>query len=157
MANAFRHSLWQAGVASKYGSDVAEAAGNSHESYTNVDLSQRTFKGEDALQDADQTIDLLNNSLARGIGTKNSNTSTKDLAVITLDFFHEKGFFVATTNKDKSVSIKQTKLTDSQYKTAMDIIKGLNENGNTKEQQTSEDKKKLEQQQQTNMRTLIRN
>ncbi len=146
--NAFRHGLWQATITSKFGSDIAKKAGDAHEDNPFVDLSQRKFSGKDALSNADQTIDLLNNQIGREIGKDNPDASMKDLAMKTLDYFHENGLFTATTNKDGSVTIGQTKITDDQYKTLASVFQQLNDNALSSKEQEEKDaeaKKKNEE------------
>jgi hypothetical protein len=46
-----------------------------HETNPNVDLSVRTFTGKNALSQADQSIDLLNNQIGRSIGAANADAS----------------------------------------------------------------------------------
>ena len=52
----------------KFGSRVALEAGNAHEKDPFTNLSVRTFS---SLDDADQTVDLLNNQIGRRIGSLN--------------------------------------------------------------------------------------
>lgn len=78
--NAERHTLWQATITAKYGSDIATQIGNAHEDNPNVDLSVRSFSGKGALEQADQTIDLLNNQIGRSIGEANPGASMAQLA-----------------------------------------------------------------------------
>ena len=58
-ANAFRHALWQATIANRYGNSIATQVGNAHEdnpwALSNIKTTFSTLK------EADQTIDLLNN------------------------------------------------------------------------------------------------
>ena len=74
---AFRHALWQASIASEFGSEIAAEAGYTHEENPYVDLTNRKFnkystsrnpKSDPNLTDADQTADLLNNQIGRKIG-----------------------------------------------------------------------------------------
>ena len=48
---AFRHTIWQAKIASKYGKNIAKQVGNAHENDPYVNLYQRSFKNID---DADK-------------------------------------------------------------------------------------------------------
>ena len=130
--NAFRHTLWQATIRNKFGTAIAQQAGNAHEENPRVNLAIRNFKGEGALSKADQTIDLLNNQIGREIGKNNPNASPQELAVKTLDYFHDKGLYTSETNKDGSVSVSQTKISDSQYNNAMGTLKNMDDNGRSK-------------------------
>jgi hypothetical protein len=72
--NAIRHTLWQAITTRDLGAKAASRIANAHETTTNIDLNQRKFNGGDeGLENADRTIDLLNNQIGRGIGEKNKN------------------------------------------------------------------------------------
>ena len=140
--NALRHGVWQATITAKYGEGIAKQVGNAHEENPNADLSQRTFTGnttKDALVKADQTIDLLNNQIGREIGKANPNASMQELATATLDYFHNTGLYTATINKDGSVSIGQTKITDEQFKQLNGAFQQLNDNGRTQQEQQRSD------------------
>lgn len=148
--NALRHGVWQATITAKYGEGIAKQVGNAHEENPNADLSQRMFTGnttKDALVKADQTIDLLNNQIGTEIGKANSNASMQELATATLDYFHNTGLYTATINKDGSVSIGQTKITDEQFKQLNGAFQQLNNNGWTQQEQQridSEAQKEIE-------------
>ncbi|MCE1644612.1 hypothetical protein LWT37_22210, partial [Enterobacter hormaechei] len=86
--NAFRHMIWQATLAARYGEKIAKHAGDAHEVDPRVDLNIRQFA---VLNDADQTIDLLNNQIGRHIGLNSNTTSMKTLALIALEKFHKEG------------------------------------------------------------------
>ncbi len=143
--NTFRHTLWQSTITTKYGADIARQAGDAHEENSNADLSQRTFSGKNALSKADQSIDLLNNQIGRDIGSANPDASMKDLAMKTLDYFHDNGLYTATVNKDGSVTIGQTKITDEQYKQLQGVFQQLNNNGETKAEQNKRESADAEQ------------
>ena len=93
---AFRHTLWQATITPKFGSRVALEAGNAHEKDPFTYLSVRTFS---SLDDADQTVDLLNNQIGRRIGSLNKNVNMKDLALQVLEEFKNNGLYTATKKK----------------------------------------------------------
>jgi RHS repeat-associated protein len=153
--NAFRHTLWQSTITAKYGADIAKQAGDAHEENPDVHLSQRTFSGKDALAKADQSIDLLNNQIGRDIGSANPDASMKDVAMKTLDYFHDNGLYTATVNKDGSVTIGQTKITDEQYKQLQQVFKTLDNNGFTpQEQKQNEANGKSQIEQQTILHTM---
>ncbi len=107
--NAFRHALWQSIITSQFDSNIAKQVGNAHEDNPKVDLSIREFNGKNALSEADQTIDLLNNQIGRNIGEKNKGLSKKELSAKVLDEFHKNGLYTAKQNKDGSVTIEKTK------------------------------------------------
>jgi RHS repeat-associated protein len=153
--NAFRHTLWQSTITSKYDADLAKSAGDIHEDNPSVDLTIRKFAGKGALDKADQSIDLLNNQIGRSIGEANPKASMNDLASKTLEFFHEKGLYTATINKDGSVTITQTKISDKQYLTLQKVIKTLDQNGFTpQEQKQREITGKQEQERQKLLQTI---
>jgi RHS repeat-associated protein len=123
--NAVRHVTWQSIITARFGSDIATQAGNAHERNPNVDLSVTTFTGKNALASADQTADLLNNRIGRQIGAANPTGTNRDLARLTLDYFHTNGLFVATPGSNGSVNVVQTTLTDEQYAQANAALQTL--------------------------------
>lgn len=133
--NAFRHTTWQATITSQFGESIAAQVGNAHEVDPKVDLSQRSFSGKNALSQADQSIDLLNNQIGRQIGADNQGASIKDLAMAALNVFHTDGLYTATVNKDGSVTIGRNKISDKEYNTAVKNLNGTNANGFTPAQQ----------------------
>ncbi|MDN3583836.1 RHS repeat-associated core domain-containing protein, partial [Mucilaginibacter flavus] len=137
--NALRHTTWQATITSQFGAGIATQIGNAHEDDPKVDLSKRTFTGDNALHLADQSIDLLNNQIGRQVGGDNKGASIKDLAMKALDVFHTKGLFTATINKDGSVTISKTKITDKQYNTAVKNLQNTNADGFTPAQQAKKE------------------
>jgi RHS repeat-associated protein len=137
--NAFRHTLWQSTISTNYGEGLAKQIGNVHEENPFVDLSQRSFSGKNALSQADQTIDLLNNQIGRQIGKDNPNASLQELAIKTLDYQYNTGLYTGTTNKNGSVSVGQSKITAEQYKNGLQIINGLNNSGFTAPEQKQRD------------------
>ena len=138
--NAFRHTLWQATIADKFGGDIAKQVGNAHEDNPSVNLNVNTFSGKSALSQADQTIDLLNNNIGRKIGKDNPSATMQEIATKTLDAFHNDGLYTATVNKDGSVTINKTKISDEQYKQGMETLNNLNNNGRTQEEQKQKQK-----------------
>jgi hypothetical protein len=137
--NAFRHTLWQATITDKFGGDIAKQVGDAHEDNPSVNLNIRTFTGKNALSQADQTIDLLNNNIGREIGKDNPGATMQELATKTLDAFHNEGLYTATINKDGSITVTKTKLSDEQYKQGTETLKNLNNSGFTPDQQKQRD------------------
>lgn len=137
--NAFRHTLWQATIAGKYGQDIAEKVGYSHEDKLPGDLSQRTFTGPNALAEADTTVDLLNNVIGRQVASENPGASMKQLALKALDKYHTEGLYVGTKNADGSVTIARTRLSDAKYNAARTTIESLNDSGFTAAEQQQRD------------------
>ena len=144
--NAFRHTLWQSTITAQYGRRIAEQVGNAHEDNPNLSPN-RTFTGKDAMAQADQTIDLLNNQIGRQIGSANQGAGMKALAEATLDYQYGTGLYTATKNKDGSVTVSQTKITESQYQQGQQIIRGLNNNGFTASEQNKRNEAERQRQQ----------
>ncbi|MBN2639491.1 MAG: RHS repeat-associated core domain-containing protein [Bacteroidales bacterium] len=145
---AFRHGLWQATITSEFGRSVAAQAGNAHEENAFADLSNRSFTN---LDEADQTVDLLNNVIGRSIGEANEGASMNELANLVLDEFKENGLYTASKDKEGNWVVSKTKLSSEKYNQLKDIFKGLNENGRTAAEQKQVDakaKKHLEELQQ---------
>jgi hypothetical protein len=138
-ANAVRHTVWQASITSIFGQDIAQKAGNAHEDNPNVDLSIRTFTGKGALEKADQTIDLLNNQIGQEIGKSNMGATIKKLTGMVLDIFNKDGLFTATQNKDGSVTISRTKISNEQLQQSKDKLNGLTGTGLTPDKQNEKD------------------
>lgn len=136
--NAFRHALWQATIASRYGGDIAKQAGDVHEVNPNVDLSQRSFK---TLDEADQTIDLNNNVIGRQIAAQNPNASMKELALKTLEVFHTDGLYTVNGKDPQgNVTIDRTKISDAQYNEMKALINGVDNDGFTPQQRAQHDR-----------------
>jgi RHS repeat-associated protein len=127
--NAVRHTIWSATMTSKWGSDVAQGVGNAHEDNPNVDLSIRTFTGKNAMDQADQSVDLLNNQIGQQIGSDHPDQSMPELTSAVLDYYHTNGLYTATPGADGTVNISQTKLSDQQYQSAKQSLSKMNDNG----------------------------
>lgn len=130
--NAYRHALWQATITHRFGTTVAEGAGNAHEENPNAifgveDFSATTY-GTSSL--ADESCDLLNNIIGRGLGQRYTDTTTKmnQIAIDTLNYHHEYGLWVSE-ERDGNYTIFQQKISDSQYETAYDRLNQLDKNG----------------------------
>jgi len=125
--NAIRHTLWSALSTRDLGSEKAERAANSHETTTNIDLSKRNFTGVKASDNADRTIDLLNNVIGRDIGENNKGADNKTMAIKVIEEYHDNGLWTMSGSEKTSYTIQKTKLTDAQYKAA---IQEINKKGN---------------------------
>ncbi len=125
---AFRHTLWQAEIASKFGERVAISAGNAHEIDPNTNLNNRRFN---YIGNADQTTDLLNNQVGRRIGMQNPNKNTKDLAFRVLDEFRENGLYVTEQDEQGVFNVKKKKLSEERYDSLKNIYNTLNKDGFT--------------------------
>ena len=134
---AFRHVLWQAAIASKFGSLIAKEVGDAHEENPNATTGIGIVKGR---ANADERVDLSNNIIGRKIAEENPNMSMKDLAVLVLETFKKDGLYTAMKLESSgNFLILKTKLSDDQYQILNDLIKNLNNEGRTEEQQKARD------------------
>jgi RHS repeat-associated protein len=139
---AFRHTLWQATITSKFGAGIAKEAGDAHEENPSAETgSQMVF----SLAEADQAVDLSNNIIGREIGAANPDLGMKDLATKVLDTFKTDGLYTATKIKvgqdqtQDAYTVTRTKLSDDQYNKMSSALSGLNDNGRTPSQQKAQD------------------
>src|SRR6218665_2728554 len=130
--NAIRHTLWQALLTRDVGAKAASRIGNVHETTTNVDLNQRVFKNETDEHDADRTIDLLNNQIGRSIGEQNKDADNITTAKSVITEYYKNGLYTMAGNKTDGYKIQKTKLTKSQYETAMKEIDKKGQDGKNK-------------------------
>lgn len=70
----------------------------------------------------------MNNAIGRKLG-KNSNLSNKELALKTLDLFHETGLYTVSKNEDGTYSVRLTKISDSEYYNAYSVLCTKNNQG----------------------------
>lgn len=87
---AFRHALWQADIAANYSEDTAKKIGDCHETGYNPDLNRQIFSN---LDDADSTVDKLNNIIGRKLGAEKVGRRTKEQALRVLDFARTEGLY----------------------------------------------------------------
>ena len=137
--NAFRHTIWQATIASKFGPDIARSVGFAHEDELPANLNQRQFTGRNALTNADTTVDLLNNILGRNLAEANQGKTPQQLSIAALDYFHTQGLFTATKQANGTVTVSQTRISDAKYNNALGILNGLNDKGFTASEQAAID------------------
>ena len=123
---AFRHTLWQATIASYYGRDIATQVGNAHEDNPNANLKARRFS---SMAEADQVVDLLNNMLGRTIGEQNPNCPMNELAGKVLESFYKTGLYTGSLNEDGSWSVSRTKIAKEQYDSYLNVLGSLDFNG----------------------------
>jgi hypothetical protein len=126
MQNAIRHTIWQAMIASKYGSNDAQRIADAHENNTPSDLSKRNFNTMDK---ADQIVDMLNNEIGRDIGEKNKGASNTDLAKKVMDEYKDNGLWTVSGNAKQGYSIQKSKISQEQYNAAIQEINKKGENG----------------------------
>ncbi len=140
-SNALRHGLWSAMIRSEFDAGISKRATNAHEGVgigesQYVDMSKPfTGTGTDGANLADHIVDVLNNNIGMGIAEANPNANTKDLVSAVLGEFKNNGLWTFSTDKDGNVSITRSKLTDSQYNTAVKTVNSLNSNGFSKDEQ----------------------
>ena len=128
---AFRHTLWQAEIASRFGELAAKRAGNAHEVEPNINLNNRRFN---YIENADQTTDLLNNQIGRRIGVLNPDRSTKDLAFMVLDEFRNNGLYITEQDEQGFFNVKKIKLSSEKYDSLRNIYNTLNKDGFTQKE-----------------------
>lgn len=144
---AFRHALWQAEIASRYGETVARRAGNAHEIEPGINLNNRRFNH---LANADQTTDLLNNQIGRAIGRNNPKKNSKELALLLLDEFKNNGLYVSEADKDGFWNVKKRKLSEDKYDSLRSKYNIMDEYGFTEDDYIrieEENKRKLKEKQ----------
>jgi RHS repeat-associated protein len=135
---AFRHTLWQATIASKFGSMIAKEAGDAHEENPKAETGGGIYNVR-ALASVDEKVDLSNNIIGRKIGEANPNLGMKDLAMKILETFKDEGLFTGTkttlgTGQEVFI-IARTKLSNEQYNQLKELLNNLNNNGRTEKQQ----------------------
>jgi len=125
--NAARHFIWQATISNWFGSDVAKEAGDLHEKNPNADTTKRLFK---TIEEADEVIDLLNNQIARNIGSQYKTDQTmKTIANRMLDEFYNNGLYTMQKTQTGEYQVVKTKLPLSQYNHMKDTYSKLDNVG----------------------------
>jgi len=131
--NAYRHALWQATITHRFDSIVAEGEGNAHGEIQNAIFGVEDFATATYSSSAltDESCDLLNNIIGRGLGQRYTDTTTKmnQIALDTLDYYHEYGLWVSEEQHDGSYIIYQQTLSDSLYESAYNRLIQLDKNG----------------------------
>lgn len=115
-----------------YGASIATEIGNAHEEHPDalVGISDFDKVLYTKLSLADEACDLSNNKIGRAIRDQiGGNVSPKELALETLEYYHDYGLWIADESQDGFYSIRQQKLTDSEYETAYKRIITVDENG----------------------------
>ena len=130
--NAVRQALWQAAIASKFDSIIAEKAGNAR--LTDMELRE----GKDDYFSrylADQAVDQRNNRIGRSIGSAKPDSDMKTLAASILFYYNKVGLWTASEVNNRW-HIKQEKLSDGQYAEALKNIAKLDQNGMTEQERS---------------------
>lgn len=109
---AFRHALWQADIASSYSEDIAKKIGDCHEAGYNSDLNRRIFSN---LDDADSTVDNLNNIIGRKLGAEKAGRKTKEQALRILDFARTEGLYRVKSTPSGFYKVVREVLNEDKY------------------------------------------
>ena len=128
---AFRHTIWQAKIAAEYGKRIAKQVGNAHEDNPRVNLYKRYFKD---VEEADQTVDLLNNMIGRRVGEISNTRSMRDLAFKVLDEFRYNGLYTAEPDERGVWHVKKRRLSQEKYDILKEHYRRSDENGYTPEE-----------------------
>ena len=134
-AGAYRHALWQATIASEFGTDIAKQVGDAHEINPNINMNQTVFE---TIDEADQSADLHNNIIGREIGDQNQGKGMKTIAIAVLDVFFSNGLFEVQKYESGYILVK-TKLNPSKYKVLLNTFKLLNDNARYENEQQQYD------------------
>lgn len=127
---AFRHILWQSDMTAKYRDDVAQKIGNCHEREMPF-YSRNSFFS--TIDDADRTIDQLNNMIGRRIGNDFKYLSTKERALEILRFGFTEGFYSVLKRGDGFFEIIKKPMSYDEYERKRQQILRLDDNGKHKE------------------------
>ena len=127
---AFRHILWQSDMTARYGDDTAQQVGNCHEREQPT-YPRSTFFS--SIDDADRTIDQLNNKIGRRIGNEFKYLSTKERALEILRFGFTEGFYSVLKRGDGFFEIIKKPMTYDEYERKRQQILRLDDNGKIKE------------------------
>jgi len=140
--NAFRHVLWQAMIASRFGPEIATDVGNAHEDEVPQQVELATFIGQGNVERADTAADLMNNETGRAVAAANPNASNAALAGQVLERFHNTGLVTTQVEANGWVRTVVTRITDQQYQNAQRLLAPLNNNGFTQAQQQQHDEER---------------
>lgn len=126
LRNAFRHTLWQAFITRGHGKHIAAEIGYAHELIPSIDLSKRSFEIGDnpsnALFRLDTVADLLNNKIGRTIAENNPDASQKELALLVLEEFRNKGLYAQKGQKDGALQLGRVKLSQDEYERVKEAL-----------------------------------
>ena len=126
----FRHILWQSDITAKYGDETARKVGDCHE-------REAAFYPRDSffasLDDADRTVDQLNNIIGRRIGNEFKYLSTKERALKILQNAFTEGFYSVLKRGDGFYEIVKEPMDYDEYERKRQQILRLDDNGKNKE------------------------
>lgn len=91
-------------------------------------MSSRIFA---IFNEADKMADLLNNAIGREIGANNKGCSNRRFAELVLEEYKNNGLWCVTGNAKDGYSVQKSKLSQSQYNTALQVIMTKGNNGLT--------------------------
>ncbi|WP_078317721.1 hemagglutinin repeat-containing protein [Moraxella porci] len=136
ISNAYRHTLWQAIIANKFGSDIAIKVGNAHENtYTHQDIEKPTYGGVyldklfySSLSSADEVADQFNNKIGRELAAKSPKLSNKEYAQKVLVYHYNYGLY-QVKKIDGSYLVVKTRLPAELYNRAVTTLRGLDNTG----------------------------
>jgi RHS repeat-associated protein len=120
-ANAMRHTIWQAIITRDLGENVAVRVGNAHEGIVNR---------SDLIADTD--VDQKNNIIGRTIGLSSKKSSNTEIVRKVIEYYKEYGLWVFSLQSDGTYKQEQIKMTEDQYKLAIDELQKLNGYGKRK-------------------------
>ena len=126
-AGAFRHALWQATITNIYGAKKAKSIGDAHE--TKIKSVNFSIKEYDSIEEADRTVDLMNNVIGRNIGDTGKYSDMKTLAWEVLDYFEKQGLFVAEKSEQGKWIIERKRLSADKASALRTIYEDLDKNG----------------------------
>jgi RHS repeat-associated protein len=148
--NAIRHAIWQGLITRDFSVEDAKLAGDLHELHPGKGTSVRHFEnpsgtkdeGKDILDEADETIDLLNNERARSFYNDRPSrspsgipdNSNKGIVRYYLGIFRYNGLYVADITHGsghiiRTVDIRLNHLDEQSYVQAMRSLGDLSEIG----------------------------
>ena len=114
--NALRHVIWQALLTREFGNSIAKRIGNAHEEMS-----------KDAELQADTFVDQKNNVIGRSIGAVSKNSSNVEIVLKVLEYYRDKGLWISSKQQDGTYKNEQSRMTEEQYKLAVDRVQKLNE------------------------------
>ncbi|MFC0821251.1 DUF6973 domain-containing protein [Moraxella marmotae] len=137
VANAFRHTLWQALIANRFGVQVAIEAGDAHETtytykntHTHTHSNASLILGQYAkIETTDEIADQLNNAIGRSIYQNNPNKTNKEYAHLVLNHYHYKGLYQVEQRSNGQYGLVIKELPSSIYKRAIITLETLDETG----------------------------
>ena len=127
-AGAFRHTLWQATITSRYNAKIAKQIGDAHEiDPKNVDFNNLTYS---SIDEADKSVDLMNNQIGRAIGESlDPSYGMLSIALKVLYYYNDNGLYTASQTSEGTWVINKTKLSDDKTKQLTLLFLNLDNNG----------------------------